>query len=133
MLTDRLNTQKTEWNVDGERRLHQQIPWERTSGVVLSAWVRGDALTLLLWGQHCRVGMRALRNGNGRSSHHPDCREEEVICSRFTADCGQTSSPREQRRAEEGSGCCNSVVRCRVLQPHRALCRGRFIKLRVSN
>lgn len=41
------------------------------------------------------------RNGNGHTGHCPDCRKEEVICSQFTADCGQTSSPREQRRAGE--------------------------------
>lgn len=60
----------------------------------------------------------AHRKGRGDSSHCPDCGEGEAICRLW--------SDRESR--EEAAAAAPSCA-----APHRALCRGRFIKLRDSN
>lgn len=131
MLKDSLNIQKAEQNVDGDVGYTSQCPGSGPQGRYPPRGQQEMPPRSYPWVTSARRETRVHRKGNGRIGRHPDCREEEVICRRFTAACGQRSSPRERRRAGEGSGCCSSIMRCRVLQPHRALCRGRFIKLEL--
>lgn len=130
LLKDRLNAKQTKWNT-GSGVGYTADPSGAVPGDgALSMGNRGCCLSTLpeRW-ERC-----VHRKGRGDTRHSPDCGEGEAICSQFTADCGQTGSPREN---QEGSGCCNSIMSCShtgpfaegVLLSYKIVINAKFLSL----